>query len=109
MPARLSTDLVSGQMTAELIEPVALVEPREQPRPFSHPRGFSVAKRPGETNEDCWQNSHKGAGAVSDGASVSFDSASWSRILARRYAQHPRLDNAWVAEAIAAYAKLHDR
>jgi len=46
---------------------------------------------------------------VSDGASVSFDSASWSRILARRFAQHPQFDPDWVAQAIADYAKLHDR
>jgi hypothetical protein len=90
------------------MQPV-LVEPAVQPQPFSRPSGFTVAKRPGEKNEDCWQNSHKGAGAVSDGASVSFDSASWSRILARRYAQHPQFDSEWVAEAIATYAKLHDR
>jgi hypothetical protein len=86
-----------------------LVEPRAQPRPFANPRGFTVAKRRGETNEDCWQNSHKGAGAVSDGASISFDSAAWSRLIARRYAQHPSFDRVWVAEAIAAYAGLHDR
>jgi hypothetical protein len=86
-----------------------LVEPTAQLQPFSCPRGFTVPKRPGERNEDCWQNSHKGAGAVSDGASVSFDSAAWSRILARRYAQHPAFDGTWVAEAIAAYTKLHDR
>jgi hypothetical protein len=96
-------------MTGGLVEPSALIEPKEQPQPFSRARGFTVAKRPGEKNEDCWQNSHKGAGAVSDGASVSFDSASWSRILARRYAQHPKIDLDWVAQAIADYAKLHDR
>jgi len=91
-----------------MVQPV-LVEPAVQPQPFAHPCGFTIAKRPGELNEDCWQNSHKGAGAVSDGASVSFDSAAWSRILARRYAQCPAFDQAWVAEAIAAYGKLHDR
>jgi hypothetical protein len=88
---------------------MALVEPVAQPQPFARPRAFTVGKRPGELNEDCWQNSHKGAGAVSDGASVSFDSAAWSRILARRYAQHPCFDDTWVAAAIAAYGELHDR
>jgi len=88
---------------------VTIVEPTAQPQPFLRHLGFTIAKRPGEKNEDCWQNSHKGAGAVSDGASVSFDSASWSRILARRYAQHPQFDLDWVAQAIADYAKLHDR
>jgi hypothetical protein len=96
-------------MTAGLVELPALVEPKERPQPFAHARGFTMAKRSGDLNEDCWQNSHKGAGAVSDGASVSFDSAAWSRILARRYAQNPGFDQAWVAEAIAAYATLHDR
>lgn len=86
-----------------------LVEPKAAPSPFALARGFTVAKRDGEGNEDAWQHSHKGAGAVSDGASVSFDSASWSRLLARRYAQHPEFDAAWLQEAIAAYGKLHDR
>jgi hypothetical protein len=68
-----------------------------------------VPKRRNEANEDAWQCSRKGAAAVSDGASISFDSASWARILVRRYAQRPHFDAAWVAEAIAAYAALHDR
>ena len=80
-----------------------------RPSPFALACGFTVAKRDGEANEDAWQHSHKGAGAVSDGASVSFDSASWSHLLARRYAQHPDFDAAWLEEAITAYAKVHDR
>ncbi len=86
-----------------------LVEPTAAPQLFARPRAFTIAKRPGETNEDAWQHSHKGAGAVSDGASVSFDSAAWSRLLVRRFAQHPHFDESWLAEAIAAYATLHDR
>lgn len=86
-----------------------LVEPEAPPSPFALACGFTVAKRERETNEDAWQHSHKGAGAVSDGASVSFDSASWSRLLVRRYAQHPEFDAAWLDGAIADYAKLHDR
>jgi hypothetical protein len=86
-----------------------IVEPQARPSPFALARGFTVGKRDGEANEDAWQHSHKGAGAVSDGASVSFDSASWSRLLVRRYAQHPEFDAAWLAEAIASYAAQHDR
>lgn len=86
-----------------------MIEPRRELRPFARRCAFSVPKRDGDKNEDAWQHSHKGAAAVSDGASISFDSASWSRILARRYAQRPNLDGAWVAAAIAAYTKLHDR
>lgn len=86
-----------------------IVEPKARPSPFALARGFTVAKRPGETNEDAWQHSHKGAGAVSDGASVSFDSAAWSRLLVRHYAQHPEFDAAWLDAAIGEYAKLYDR
>ncbi|MGE5269089.1 MAG: hypothetical protein ACM3JG_05380 [Thiohalocapsa sp.] len=91
-------------------EPAAqLVEPKARPSPFALAHGFTVAKRSGETNEDAWQHSHKGAGAVSDGASVSFDSAAWSRLLVRRYAQHPEFDTAWLAAVIGEYVKLYDR
>jgi len=55
-------------MTGGLVEPSALIEPKEQPQPFSRARGFTVAKRPGEKNEDCWQNSHKGAVAHRPGS-----------------------------------------
>jgi hypothetical protein len=89
-------------------EPV-IVEPLPELRPFSRPRAFTVAKRDGEKNEDSWQSSHKGVGAVSDGASISFDSACWSRLLVRRYAQHPCFDASWLKEAIAAYGDQHDR
>jgi hypothetical protein len=73
------------------------------------PRGLSVAKAQGQRNEDAWQSSRKGVAALSDGASVSFDSAAWSRILVRRYAQNPCFDREWLATAVAEFATLHDR
>ena len=85
-----------------------IVEPKP-PGAFRKARAFSVAKRAGQHNEDSWQNSRKGAGGVSDGASISFDSAAWSRILVRRYAQNPIFDRSWLDSAIAAYNELHDR
>jgi hypothetical protein len=87
----------------------AIAEPLQELPRLGKPRAFTVAKRPRETNEDAWQYSRKGVGVVSDGASISFDSATWSRLLVRRYAQHPRIDDEWVAGAIVDYAKLHDR
>jgi hypothetical protein len=86
-----------------------IIEPTERPSPFALARGFTVAKRGGDANEDAWQHSHKGSGAVSDGASVSYDSANWARLLVRRYAQRPEFTAAWREEAIAAYARRHDR
>jgi hypothetical protein len=73
------------------------------------PRALSVPKARGQRNEDAWQFSRKGVAALSDGASVSFDSASWARILVRRYAQNPCFDAGWLAVALAEFAELHER
>jgi hypothetical protein len=73
------------------------------------PRAFSAPKADGQVNEDAWQFSRKGIGALSDGASISFDSASWARILVRRYARDPCFGGAWLASALAEFAALHDR
>ena len=47
------------------------------------PLAFSVPKGEDQRNEDSFHRSAKGVYALSDGASVSFDSASWARILDR--------------------------
>jgi hypothetical protein len=76
---------------------------------MQRPLAFSVPKCEGQRNEDWYQFSSKGVCALSDGASISFDSASWSKILARRYAQYPHLTLEWVSTAIFEFSKLHDR
>jgi hypothetical protein len=74
------------------------------------PLAFSVPKVHGEgRNEDSFARTRKGVYALSDGASVSFDSASWSRILVKRYARNPQFDRAWLAAAIAEFRGLYDR
>jgi hypothetical protein len=74
------------------------------------PLAFSVPKvSEGQRNEDSFHRSRKGVYALSDGASVSFDSASWARILVRRYARDPEFSRAWLAAAIAEFRKLYDR
>jgi hypothetical protein len=70
---------------------------------------FTVPKAQGQTNEDNFQRSRKGVVALSDGASVSFDSATWSRILVRHFAQHPDFSREWLASAITKFSALHDR
>lgn len=75
----------------------------------ARPRTFSAPKADGQVNEDAWQFSRKGAAALSDGASISFDSASWARILVRRYARDPCFGDAWLAAALQEFASLHDR
>lgn len=79
-------------------------------RPKSRlPLAFSVAKVDDRRNEDSYQRSAKGVYALSDGASVSYDSASWARILVRRYIQDPEFTREWLAAAVAEFRKLHDR
>jgi hypothetical protein len=73
------------------------------------PLAFSVPKAEDRRNEDSFHRSLKGVFALSDGASVSFDSASWARILVRHYARNPEFTREWLAAAIAEFRKLYDR
>jgi hypothetical protein len=70
------------------------------------PLAFSVPKGEDQRNEDSFHRSAKGVYALSDGASVSFDSASWARILVKRYARKPEFTREWLAAAIAEFGKL---
>ena len=73
-------------------------------------RAFSVAKAQGTANEDDHRYSNpRGVYAVSDGASISYDSASWSRILVEWFKKKPSFHLEWLAEAIAEFNGLHDR
>ena len=76
---------------------------------WSLPLAFQVPKVEGQKNEDRYHRSSKGVFAVSDGASISFDSASWARILVRRFAQEPTFTREWLSGAITEFSKLHDR
>jgi hypothetical protein len=79
-------------------------------RPKSRlPLAFSIPKGEDQRNEDSFQRSDRGVYALSDGASVSFDSASWARILVRRYTRNPEFTREWLSAAIAEFRKLYDR
>jgi hypothetical protein len=73
------------------------------------PRRFTIPKVEGQRNEDSYRTSSRGVYALSDGASISFDSASWARILVRRFARDPTFTSTWVMAAIAQFSRLHDR
>jgi hypothetical protein len=51
----------------------------------------------------------KGIYAVSDGASESFASRRWARVLVSRYVRRPVVDAAWLAQSIATFHKSFDR
>jgi hypothetical protein len=72
-------------------------------------RAFSIAKRRGEPNEDAYRCSNSGIFALSDGASISFDSASWSKILVGHYTREPDFSMTWLSTAIVRFSKKHDR
>ena len=73
------------------------------------PLAFSFPKAEDRRNEDSFHRSAKGVYALSDGASVSFDSASWARILVRHYTRNPEFTREWLAAAMAEFRKLYDR
>lgn len=61
-------------------------------------------------NEDASARSiSRGIYAVSDGASESFASRRWARVLLRRYLSRPWLDAAWLAGAIQEFNRNFDR
>src|SRR6266700_580090 len=70
---------------------------------------MTVPKVNGQRNEDSFVHSRKDVFAISDGASVSFDSAAWSRILVRRFAQNPNFSKEWLGAAISEFRELYDR
>jgi hypothetical protein len=77
---------------------------------FATPRQFSIEKTRGYPNEDARAISpRRRVSAISDGASVSFDSAAWATILVRCYARNPQFDRGWLNRAIAKFAVLYDR
>lgn len=61
-------------------------------------------------NEDAIACRHvKGVYAISDGASESFASRRWARLLVSRYVRRPVIDEAWLADAIASYNSAFNR
>ena len=61
-------------------------------------------------NEDTFEiDLQAGRLVLVDGASESYDSRTWGRLLATRFMVHPRVGPAWAARAAAEYARLADR
>ena len=61
-------------------------------------------------NEDRYSVSQRlGLAAISDGASTSFDSATWAKILVKRYCQQPVVHKRWLSEAITEFTSFYDR
>lgn len=80
---------------------------------FGFTRRFfgSIPKLPGDAdrNEDAYNWSPgRRAMALSDGASESFDSRLWARILVRLFVLRRQLSVAWADVAIKAFAHRHD-
>ena len=73
-------------------------------------RGFSIPKWSDTPIEDRWLVSDAGPiVAVSDGASVSFDSGMWAEIITRRFIADQDVGNDWLDAAVAEYQACHDR
>lgn len=71
---------------------------------------FSVAKREDAPNEDRWCVAADGATcAISDGASISFDSAPWAEVLTCRFVDDQTVSRAWLETAARTYSAAYDR
>jgi hypothetical protein len=78
--------------------------------PLRLQRGFSMPKQEGQPNEDSWWASTDGMiCAVSDGASVSFDSGLWAEILVRRFVDNADVCRAWLDVNATEYQSGYDR
>jgi hypothetical protein len=87
-----------------------LDESRCESRPLIRLHAFTVQKRDDGANEDRWGESPDGMiYAVSDGASVSFDSGRWATILVRRFTEDRNVSPEWIKEAIAEFGNIYDR
>jgi hypothetical protein len=79
-------------------------------RRFKCLHAFTIQKRDGSANEDHWCGSPSATiFALSDGASVSFDSGPWAATLTRRFIENTNVSYEWVQAAIAEYSSAHDR
>ncbi|WP_375762465.1 protein phosphatase 2C domain-containing protein [Bradyrhizobium sp. B025] len=82
----------------------------DEPQTFRVLRAFTVSKREDTANEDRFFHSDdKRICAVSDGASVSFDSGPWAQILCRRFVESLTLDREWLEAATYEYQARYDR
>lgn len=73
-------------------------------------RVFSAPKREDAPNEDRWCISADGAScAVSDGASISFDSGPWAEVLCRKFIESSDVTPEWIEAAVSEYQTPYDR
>src|ERR1700730_4621384 len=83
---------------------------RSEVLPLKRLYAFTVQKRDDSANEDQWCESPDGMiCAVSDGATVSFDSGPWAAILTRRFTNDPNVSYDWIQAAIGEFGVAHDR
>jgi len=86
------------------------MEAKSDFQPLRVLRTFSVPKREDTPSEDRhYVSADAMRCAVSDGASVSFDSGPWAEILARRFVENPEISRNWVRDAINEYRTAYDR
>jgi hypothetical protein len=60
---------------------------------------------PGDNEDHLCVNSATGRFALCDGASESFDSKAWAKILAEKFIAEPDISAEWVQAAVASYAR----
>ena len=73
-------------------------------------QAFTVSKYDDYRNEDAFELLEaKGRFVLSDGASVSYDSANWAKVLCKQYVDEPRVDGNWIERTRARFRIDTDR
>lgn len=73
-------------------------------------RAFSLPKAQDLPNEDKYaQGASYDAYALSDGASISYDSALWADIVSKEFAREPKISRGWLRSCISMFETGHER
>jgi hypothetical protein len=100
MQCKLSTSLISAPAHHSYAEkPMQVIFSGQIPKDFNFP----------ESTEDAFEIDVTSSRiALSDGASESFDSKTWAKLLVRSFVQNPEVNIDWLAEAVGNYNERHD-
>ena len=71
---------------------------------------YTVPKDDPDANEDfCWWSGDGSICAICDGASTSYDSKGWARLLCQEFTSNPNVTHDWIERLVTSFNARHDR
>ena len=100
MQCKLSTSLISAPAHPSYVEAhMRVIFSGQVPKDFNFPESTEDAFEIDETSSRI---------ALSDGASESFDSKTWAKLLVKSFVQNPEVNIDWLTETVSSYEEKHD-